>query len=39
MAWEHLQRAAAEMSVKCLSDVSTLEDWQEKRPELRRRLL
>src|SRR5438105_420885 len=39
MAKKHLQHAAAEMSEKCLSEVRTLEDWQEKRPELRRRLL
>ena len=39
MAQKHLQRPAAEMSEKCLSDVRNLEDWQKKRPELRRRLL
>src|SRR5690349_18562254 len=39
MAQKHLQRLAAEMSEKCLSDVRDLEDWQKKRPELRRRLL
>jgi cephalosporin-C deacetylase-like acetyl esterase len=39
MAKAQLQRVAAEMSARCLSDVRTLEDWQKQRPQLRRRLL
>src|SRR5262245_63069768 len=39
MAQKHLQRAAAEMSEKCLSDVRNLADWKKKRPDLRVRLL
>src|SRR5262249_19530739 len=39
MTQNHLQRVAAEMSEKCLSDIRSLEDWRAKRPELRRRLL
>src|SRR5262249_7240068 len=32
-AKKHLQRVAAEMSARCLSEVRDLQDWQHKRPE------
>ena len=39
MATNHLKRVAGEISGRCLEDVRTLEDWQKRRPELRRQLL
>ena len=39
MATNHLKRIAAEMSARCLSDIRTLDDWKQKRAELRRQLL
>jgi len=39
MATNHLKRVAAELSAHCLSDVRSLDDWKQRRPELRRQLL
>src|SRR5437867_5240478 len=39
MATNQLKRIAAQMSAKCLSDIRTLDDWKNQRPELRRQLL
>jgi cephalosporin-C deacetylase-like acetyl esterase len=39
MATNHLKRIAAEMSARCLSDIRTLDDWKQKRVELRGQLL
>src|SRR5205814_9984353 len=33
-----LKGIAAEMSLKCLSDLRSLDDWKKQRPELRRQL-
>jgi cephalosporin-C deacetylase-like acetyl esterase len=38
MATNQLKRIAAEMSARCLSDIRTLDDWKQPRPELRRQL-
>ncbi len=39
MATNQLKRIAVEMSARCLNEVKTLTDWQQRRPELRRQLL
>jgi dienelactone hydrolase len=39
MATNQLKRLAMEMSERCLSDVTTLENWKTRQPELRRQLL
>src|SRR5437667_6707424 len=39
MATNQLKGIAAEMSLKCLSDLRSLDDWKKQRPELRRQLL
>src|SRR6185436_14539465 len=39
MATNYLKRVAIELSSRCLSDVHTLDDWKQRRPELRRQLL
>ncbi|MCI0534999.1 MAG: alpha/beta hydrolase family protein [Verrucomicrobiales bacterium] len=39
MATNHLKRVASELSARCLRDVRTLDDWKQRRPELRRQLL
>ncbi|MBI2949324.1 MAG: acetylxylan esterase [Verrucomicrobia bacterium] len=39
MATNHLKRAAADMTARCLSDIRTLDDWKQRRSELRRQLL
>jgi len=36
---EHLKKTTAELSSKVLSDVRSLDDWKEKRPGLRQKLL
>src|SRR6266513_4054157 len=39
MATNQLKGIAAEMSLKCLSDLRSLDDWKKHLPELRRQLL
>jgi len=39
MATNYLKRVAAELSARCLSDVRSLDDWKQRRPEFRRQLL
>src|SRR5437879_11469253 len=39
MATNQLKEIAADVSLQCLTDVRTLEDWKKQRPELRRQLL
>jgi len=39
MATNHLKKAAADISARCLKDIRTLDDWKKQRPELRRQLL
>lgn len=39
MATNQLRRLAAEMSTRCLNDIQSLDDWKDKRDELRHQLL
>jgi len=39
MATNQLKEIAADISLQCLTDIRTLEDWKKQRPELRRQLL
>jgi dienelactone hydrolase len=39
MAKAHIQRIAGEMTATCLNDVRSLQDWEKRRPEVRRQLL
>src|SRR5437867_11215331 len=39
MATNQLKEIAADISLQCLTDVRTLEDWTKQQPELRRQLL
>src|SRR5438445_12095717 len=39
MATNQLKGVAAEISLKCLSDLQSLDDWKKQRQELRRHLL
>jgi cephalosporin-C deacetylase-like acetyl esterase len=39
IATNHLKRVAAELSTRCMSDIRTLDDWKQRRPDLRRQLL
>src|SRR5881397_3847900 len=39
MATNQLKEIAADISLQCLTDVRSLEDWRKQRPELRRQLL
>lgn len=39
MATNHIKRVAAEISARCLMEVRTLDDWNRRRPGLRRELL
>src|SRR6266536_5578112 len=39
MATNQLKEIAGDISLQCLTDVRTLEDWKKQRPELRRQLL
>lgn len=39
MATNHLKRAAANMTARCLNDIHALDDWKQRRAELRRQLL
>src|SRR3989454_12839212 len=39
MATNQLKRLAAEMSVRCLAEVHSVDDWKKQRPGLRRQLL
>jgi hypothetical protein len=38
-ATNQIKRAAAELSARCLSDASSLDDWKQRRPQLRHQLL
>src|ERR1051326_1109466 len=39
LATNQLKAIAADMSVQCLTDIRSLEDWKQQRSELRRQLL
>src|SRR5207247_5364551 len=39
MATNQLKEIAADISLQCLTDVRTLEDWKKQQPELRHQLL
>src|SRR5687767_1105066 len=39
MATNHLKQVAAELSARCLTNISSLDDWQQKRPVLRSQLM
>ncbi len=39
IATNQLKEIAADISLQCLTDIRTLEDWKKQRPELRRQLL
>src|SRR4051812_7852482 len=39
MATNHLKEVAAEISARCLTNVGSLENWKDQRPELRRQLM
>lgn len=39
MATNQLKRLAMDMSAQCLTDIRTLDEWNQRRPELRRQLL
>src|SRR4051812_18712343 len=39
MATNHLKVVAAEISARCLTNVPSLANWKEQRPELRRQLM
>ena len=39
MATNHLQRVAADLSARCLTDIRSLAEWKQRRPEMRRQLL